>query len=247
MKWLCCLLFSLVCHICMAEPFNIYVKYHDDALKTHIHQFNDFLKNKGIFDKYNIQPFIKTYPLHTTLYLTHFESNSIPNVIEVLNGITKQWHQFDITTSKIYITDNNYVMIDVDYQQKKAGLNPELQMYSDMLVFDLYKLRDTQAPIPDWAKNIPSKQRAYKRYGSPNVFFEFSPHFTLMAKKFKDKQTAQAFHNDMQSLISEYRQRHPDEHITVKATQIGIGHVNHYGQITKEIAGFELPKSPLHA
>ncbi len=133
-------------------------------------------------------------------------------------------------------------MLDVDYKQQKNGLPPPLQECSDTLVFALSKMRDTKAPIPAWAKNYPIKQRAYLRYRSPNVFFEFSPHFTIMAKKFEDKETAQAFHDEVQYLIAQYRQQYPDNQKTIKSTQFGIGYVNQYGQITSEITGFSLQK-----
>lgn len=242
MKWLIGLLLSLSCQLCMAEQFNIYVTYEDSELKGYIQQFNGFLKSNGIFEKYDIQPFAEHYPLHTTLYLTHFESYSIPNVINVIQKVASNWYQFNITTTNLYITDNNYVMLDVAYQKRTSGLNPVLQIYSDKMVMALYQMRDTLAPIPDWAKGYPSKHRAYQRYGSPNVFFEFSPHFTLMAKQFKNKQTAQAFHDEVQALIKQYQQSYPEKHITLTATNIGLGYVNYYGQVTREITNFDLRK-----
>ncbi len=240
MKWLLCLVFSLYYQFCSAEQFNIYVKYDDAELKSNIQKFNAFLDARGIFKKYDIEPFLVHYPLHTTLYLTHFESYSIPNVINKIKNVTSQWHQFDITATDIYITDGNYVMLDVDDRLGDSGLNPTLQRYSDRMVFALHQIRDTSAPIPDWAKNYPPKQRAFQRYGSPNVLFEFSPHFTLMAKQFKDKQTAQAFHEEMTCLIEQYKKLNPHPPITLKSTSIGFGYVNQYGQITNEIINFEL-------
>lgn len=242
MKWLIIFLLGLTWQMGSADHLNIYVSYKDTGLKEHIQHFNRFLKDNGIFAKYNIQPFVDHYPLHTTLYLSQFESYRIPGVIDAINKNTSDWHEFDISTNDIYITDNNYVMLDVDYHRQNSGLNPVLQLYSDKMVFALYQMRDTQAPIPDWAQNIPGKQRAYQRYGSPNVFFEFSPHFTIMAKQFNNKETAKAFHDEVQLLIKEYQQRYPENHITVTASRIGLGYANKNGQITKEIANFPLQK-----
>ncbi|WP_367606259.1 2'-5' RNA ligase family protein [Legionella sp. W05-934-2] len=242
MKWLICVLFSIFCQFCQALPLNIYVSYEDNVLKEYIHHFTDYLKSNGIFEKYHIEPFIDRFPLHTTLYLADFESNHIADVTKIMTRVTANWHPFTIATAKIYITEGNYVMLDVDYQIQSNGLNPIIQNYSDEMVLAVHDLRNQNAPIPDWAKNYPSKQRAYQRYGSPNVFFELSPHFTLMAKKFKDSKTAQAFHDDVALLIQQYEQNNLETPIHLTAAHIGLGYVNEYGQITKEIERFGFGK-----
>jgi 2'-5' RNA ligase len=240
MKIIASILLCLFSTYCNALSINAYIKYEDTQLKKRIQHLNAFLEDKGIFEKYEIRPFIENYPLHTTLYLSEYETQTIPQIIKTAKRISTNWHQFTIKATTVSVTSGNYVMMDIELKPRQSGLNHIMQEYSDETVMELAKLRDTSAKIPDWAQNIPSKLHAFKRYGSPNVFFEFAPHFTLMAKTFKSQQTAKHFQDDMNYLLTQYEQSHPSNQLQIKALGLGLGYANEYGQVTQEITSFKL-------
>ncbi|WP_174905294.1 hypothetical protein [Legionella gratiana] len=85
---------------------------------------------------------------------------------------------------------------------------------------------------------MPEKRKAFLRYGSPNVFFEYSPHFTLMAKHFRNPSQAKQFQNEMSQLIQSYN----FPKILTQSSVIAMGYVDSFGQITQEIERIKLPK-----
>ena len=219
---------------------NIYLKYQEYRLYNHIQQFNHFLNSHDIFTKYAIKPFLGEYPLHTTLYLTDYEEKNIDSVLNSIAAIAKKTSTITSSTGKLVISSGNYVMLDVKINKQTNGQNHPIRQLSDKIVTKLQWLRDTKAEIPDWARNIPVKQEAFSRYGSPNVFLEFSPHFTLMGKNFNNLQIAKQFHDNVNQLITVYSQNSQNQPIYLKAIAIGIGFVDNYGQITEEIASYPL-------
>ena len=221
-----------------AMKVNVYLKYDDGLLKEKIHHFNQFLASHGVFKKYDIKPFIDYFPLHTTLYLTDYEPSSTQQVIHAVKNVSSHWSKLSTKTKQIYVA-GTYVMLDVGLVKQANGLNHVMQHYADELTMVLVPLRDTKSPIPDWAQSIPSKRAAFERYGSPNVFFEFAPHFTLMAKRL-DANTAKLFQQEINALIAQYDAANPMPDLTVEANQVGVGLVNDYGQVTEELASFDL-------
>ena len=132
--------------------------------------------------------------------------------------IATHWAPVSIKTTKIFVTEGNYVMLDLDNNQIN-GENPPLQQLSDAVALDLNLFRDTEAKIPDWAQSIPEKRKAFERYGSPNVFFEYNPHFSFMAKVFADPAQAKQFQQEITALIDQYS----FSEMKTKLVAIGIG------------------------
>ncbi|EEZ97021.1 conserved hypothetical protein [Legionella longbeachae D-4968] len=127
-------------------------------------------------------------------------------------------------------------MLDVDNSNQANGHNPELQRLSDQITMELTELRNFKAPTPGWTTSMPDKRKAFLRYGSPNVFFEYNPHFTLMAKHFIDPIQAKQFQQEMSQLIQSYK----FPKILSQSSVIAIGYVDSFGQITQEIQRINL-------
>jgi hypothetical protein len=218
-----------------AKQVNVYLKFDEHELSQSIRAFNTYLDDNYIFSKYEIQPFLDQHPLHITLYLAAFTDDHIPMIKERVAEIAAHSTPVPIKTTKLVVTEGNYVMLDLDNNQIK-GKNLPLQQLSDLITLNLNLLRDTDAKIPDWAQSIPGKRKAFERYGSPNVFFEYSPHFSLMAKVFSDSTQAKQFQQEMAMLIDQY----PFPESITTSFAIGIGYVNAFGQITEELAVYPL-------
>lgn len=241
MKSLAAVWLLLICQLSCAHQVNIYVTYHVSELRPAIEKFNHFLQKKGVFTKYDVTPFLGRYPLHTTLYLTDFPQKNLKSVSQRVRQLANQTAPFTIRTAHLSIGNGNYVMLDVSSPSLLNRQHNQLQNLSDAVVEQLHDLRNKQARIPDWAKHDARKRQSFAHYGSPNVFSEFSPHFTLMAKQFPSKQINEEFNQTLRALITDYQKRYPNQHLWIQATGIGIGYVNQYGQITQEIASFKFP------
>jgi hypothetical protein len=127
-------------------------------------------------------------------------------------------------------------MLDVDMSKQPNGENHPLQQLSDEVIMKLSHLRDFNAPIPIWAESIPEKKKAFNFYGSPNVFFEFSPHFSLLAKNFSTLEEQINFQKEMKQLVQEYNFKA----ISTEAAVIGIGYSDDFGQVIEEIEQYHL-------
>jgi hypothetical protein len=242
------LIFSLILLIinisANAVQLNVYLRYDECLLREKISHFNQFLAQHDFFTHHKITPFLDKFPLHTSLYLADFKNAAINELIDKVDAHAKQFKLFSINTSNFIVTSGNYLMLNVKLAKDENSLNHPLQGFCDQLALDLHTLRDPFAKIPDWALTIPSKKAAFKRYGSPNVFFEFSPHFTLMAKKFTDKRKAKRFVHELQTLIDLYVRRYDNQVLELSPSAIAIGYVDEYGQIIKEIHSIKLIASP---
>lgn len=237
-------IFTFLCLILLSnqitsQQLNVYLKYQSPELNQQIKLFNQFLTEHGVFKKYNIEPFIEKYPLHTTLYLTDYPPINISVMTEAIARASQNLPKLETKTGGFFVTTGNYVMLDVDLSKQSDGNNAVMQQLSDKLVLALSSQRDFDAKIPDWAQSIPSKRKAFERYGSPNVFFEFSPHFTLMAKNFSNPDTVTQFQNELRQLIEDYAARYGKTKVSIISHEIGIGTVNEFGQVTKELASID--------
>lgn len=225
----------LVTFSAYAKKVNVYLLFDAPELHQSIQEFNLYLKKNKLLTRYQIEPFLTHHPLHITLFLADYPEEHIKELQKRVSKIAKHWHPIQIKTSQI-VTAGGYVMLDIDNTNRTNGQNPELQRLSDEITMELTELRDFNAPIPNWATSIIEKRKAFLRYGSPNVFFEYSPHFTLMAKHFIDPTQAKQFQQEMSQLIQSYN----FSKILTQSSVIGIGYVNSFGQITQEIQRIKL-------
>ncbi|KGP62718.1 hypothetical protein EP47_13510 [Legionella norrlandica] len=219
-----------------AKEINVYLLFEEPGLHQSVKEFNSYLEKNDILKRYQIEPFLEHHPLHITLFLADYSEPSIEELKHRVSLIAKHWHPIAIKTTNLLITAGNYVMLDVDNSKQHNGLNSELQRMSDDVTMRLTELRNFGAKIPDWAESIPEKKKAFIHYGSPNVFFEYSPHFSLMAKNFSDPSQSQEFHKELSELIQTYY----FPKMQSKSHIIAMGYVDSYGQITQEIARFTL-------
>ncbi len=234
---LSCILISALLFInnVVAKDLNIFVGFDDKVLKSEIQEFNQCLEKTQILSRYEIEPFITHFPLHITLYLSSFEEYKWPQVMEKVNAISHNWSSFSLKTTGVYLSQSNYVMLDIEFNTEFTE-QPILQQLSDATVLELNNDRDFNAPIPPWAESIPVKKKAFAHYGSPNVFFEFSPHFTLFAKTFDDPNIEKEFRLDMKAALSQCI----IDPVLLKAQFIGVGEVDEFGQVTHTLGEFPL-------
>ncbi|WP_298626968.1 2'-5' RNA ligase family protein [uncultured Legionella sp.] len=230
------LIVILLPSVLYAKDINVYLRFDEPILYKSIKQFNDYLENKGIFSRYHLKPFLEHHPLHITLYLASYHESQLDKIKLRVAHMAEQSQRIEAKTTQIYLTLGNYVMLDLDMNSPHSDATRMLQKLSDVLTIQLSELRDFNAKIPDWAETIPVKKRAFLRYGSPNVFFEFSPHFTLMAKNFEDKEEERRFQKEMSQLIQDY----DFPNLMVESASIGIGYVDNFGQVTEELCSYPL-------
>ncbi|KTD59013.1 2'-5' RNA ligase family protein [Legionella shakespearei] len=219
-----------------AKDINVYLRFDDSKLYQEIKKFNNFLDSKGVFSRYQIEPFQDHHPSHITLYLATYPEEHKEEIKMQVASFAKKKRPVQVIARHLSVTAGNYVMLDLDMGKQESGENHPVQRLSDEMVMRLTNLRDFNAKIPVWAESIPEKKKAFMNYGSPNVFFEFNPHFSLMAKNFDDPKEQARFQKEMTQLVAEYD--FPD--VLTESSAIGIGYVNSFGQVTEEIASYPL-------
>jgi len=144
----------------------------DYRLTRALAQWIDKAKHVPVFEKYGFQWFVGHYPLHVTLYMSEFPKEHYPFVKQSAQHLAQEAEALCISTGALSLTASGWIMMDVERDDA-------LQCLSDKAVLKLSAYRDKQASIPPWATSIPGKVKAFARYGSPNVFFEFDPHMSI--------------------------------------------------------------------
>lgn len=218
------------------RDINIYLKFSDD-ISNQISGFNKHLQEQGLLEKYSIVPFIKNHGVHLSLYLTTYDTDSLPLLKEALRKISLKMHKFKIKTLSIESSASNFVMLEVVNSKYSDGSNNLLQVYSDMVVDEFQNLRYKKSEIPGWADSFPAKKRAFELYGSPNVYMQFAPHFSILALD-KLPSDEKEYLSDMQKAVETYK----FSPVEADAEFVGIGYVDKNGQLTEEIALFPLSR-----
>ncbi len=163
---------------------------------------------------------LESFPLqgfqtHCTLYMTQYPVDSMEKVAAIVSEIASNTRAFEIKSTGLEITSGSWFFMNLDR-------NPSLQALSDATVEKLAALRSPSNFVPDWAKDNPTKVECITRYGSPNVYTEFNPHLTLLAKSDEGK-----LKNFMEKhTISSFTQP-----ITGKVIAIGLGIADFNGQM----------------
>ncbi len=206
------------------QEYGVYVEPTSEVT-DYIQNFNSYVSKKGIFDKYNLKPFLdRDFPVHITLYLTSFDEKDISNIEKKLVHISNNQAPFSIQTTDIIADHSGYVMLNIKD-------NSDLQRLSNRTVSSLFKYRNHDYPMPSWVEYHPAKMESFKQYGSPNTFDEFNPHFTLMAFDFENDNQREEFLEDMTAAIIEYKQ----QTIDAKVDRVGFGKVEKHGQIVEKL------------
>ncbi|MGQ4005226.1 2'-5' RNA ligase family protein [Francisellaceae bacterium CB300] len=196
----------------------------DNSATTYINKFNNQLANDGLLEKYNVLPFSKNHPTHLSLYITSFNKKSIDKITDIVKNISNDTKPFDITTNYITVGKSGFVMLDVNDSER-------LQYLSNTTVTKLSKYRDKDYPMPNWVKYYPEKEISFNKYGTPNAFEQFDPHFSILAKSLKNDKIKQTFVDDFNKAIRIFNPK-PKK---FKIIGIGFGEVDNNGQITKTI------------
>lgn len=115
------------------------------------------------------------YQVHCTLYMTQYTPDKSGVVQGIVASLAQTVRPFPVTAAGISATKDFWLFINLDK-------NRNLQTLSDTVVQQLCNHRFPSDFIPDWVKQYPQKLEYVTKYGSPNVFAEFEPHLTLLAK-----------------------------------------------------------------
>ncbi|MCX5774618.1 MAG: hypothetical protein NTX05_08495 [Fusobacteria bacterium] len=218
------------------RDINVFLQF-TPQIANQISDFNQVLTTQGMWSKYATEPLINTHSVHLTLYLTTYNTKSLPEIIKIVKEDAKSMKQFAVSTSSIQASTSNYVMLFVNNSKNPDGTNNLMQVYSDRLVGGLSPIRYLQASIPAWASSIPDKEAAYKLYGSPNVYTQFSPHFSILVANVPSANES-TFISDMNGCILNDN----FQPVTATAVSIGVGYADVNGQVTQILANFPLKK-----
>lgn len=188
-----------------------------DNLETMAAKAGDALKKEEQLDAY---PSIG-YQVHCTLYMTQYAPEKVAVVQGIVASIAETVKPFPVTAAGISATKDFWLFINLDK-------NRNLQTLSDTVVQQLCGHRFPSDFIPDWVKQYPQKLEYVTKYGSPNVFAEFEPHLTLLAKSDPVK-------------VGGFVKRHADNPEFGSPKQgkivgIGLGIADRAGQIKKPLA-----------
>ncbi|MFC3025386.1 2'-5' RNA ligase family protein [Vibrio zhugei] len=189
-----------------ATSIDVFAMPSDSVVKT-MQQTSDTLHSYGIDSFYR-----QGKPVHITLYLTEFPSSAQEKITQIVQRFAKTQAPFPITASGVTVTKGHWAFIDV---KRSAAL----QRLADEITLALEPLRVSDPTMPDWVKAYPNKQAAFERYGSPNVFQNFTPHLTLVGGETNPNlaKFAKAMH------------QHPP-YVQGKIVGIGVGITDKWGQ-----------------
>ncbi|ASQ44832.1 2'-5' RNA ligase family protein [Legionella clemsonensis] len=215
-----------------SQSVNVYLKFSPDnnALKL-IKDFNRYLGKNKIFSHYRLTPFLVAHPLHLTLYLTNYNPKHLPQISQRIQRIAKQTKPIIVKTGKIEISSSRYTMLSISNSKP-------LQALSNKVVIQLMAFRDQRTPIPSWVKNNAAKRLSFLRFGSPNVFANFSPHFSIFAADHLTSKDAKKLQEALTPLLNQFNSK--KSALDAQAIAIGIGLADAQGQIMQELYAFPL-------
>jgi transposase-like protein len=208
---------------------NVYLKLEpNNEVISLIKHFNSILDQYKLLKTYKIKPFLTTYPLHITLYLSNYKKKQLPQLFREVKMLTQREQAVAIITDQLNISSNAYVMLEI----KKSTL---LQNLSNKVVARLSSLRDKESSIPSWASDDLHRVALFKQWGSPSIYAYFQPHFSIIDPKHLSPEQIKTLIEQLKKLVI-----HLSFQAISTANTIGIGIANAQGQITEELASFEL-------
>jgi 2'-5' RNA ligase len=170
----------------------------------------------ALYQEQGLEAFpLKGYQVHCTLYMTQYPEGSKDNVLAKVEELASRTSEFSVNSTGLAITSGNWFFMNIER-------NRNLQTLSDAVVEALAPLRAKSNYIPEWAKEFPNKVEYIAKYGSPNVYSEFNPHLTFLAKSELEK-------------LQKFTQKHAESDfakvIAGKIVAIGAGIADRDGQI----------------
>lgn len=224
---ICLMFFGISCH---AESLNVYLKIPKNTfLVEKAQECNRLIESKMLEKNQDYVPFNQKFPTHITLYLFNAPKKQVPHIKNLLKNFLTGHPSITLLSDRCQITSSGFAMLNIKSTEA-------LSSFSEGVVRLLYVFRDKTSLIPLWAESLPKKRMMFKRYGSPNVFSEFSPHISLGVLNLSYKKL-----QDLQKMFSENKQN--NSHQSQKPTEIlevGLGITNNEGQIIKELASYQL-------
>lgn len=200
----------------------------DNNINTRIEQVNSVFNQSGIYQKYQIKPFINGHKIHLTMYLTDYDNSQLPLIESIVADIARSTKKVAFYDNGISLKKSNFLMLDVSN-------NIELQRLSDKITAELMNYRDKGSQIPVWAKSDPVKVGMFDHYGSPNVFDGFDPHFSIFAAQISSEDQV-AFSNEINKQIK----KNDFKVQSYQINSIGIGITDSNGQVIKLINTYDL-------
>jgi 2'-5' RNA ligase len=159
----------------VTRKFNVFV-YFSEPIENHARAVSQALKSgEGL----------ETFPqlgfqIHCTLYMTRYAPDQETEVREFIASLSRSIHPFPVTTTGLHVTKDNWLFLNLERDRN-------LQTLCDSVVRALAPLRAPAQSVPDWLAAYPEKMEFFKEYGSPNVFSQFEPHLTLLARSDGEK------------------------------------------------------------
>jgi len=167
------------------------------------------------------------YQVHCTLYMTQYPEGSKDKVLGMIEELASNTREFAVNSTGLEITSGDWYFMNIER-------NRNLQTLSDTIVEMLAPMRAKSDYIPDWAKEFPTKVEYISKYGSPNVYSEFNPHLTFLAKSDAEK-------------LQRFNKKHADSAfakvIGGSIVAIGAGIADRDGQIKEPWKIFPLKKA----
>ncbi|OGK12242.1 MAG: hypothetical protein A2W80_02335 [Candidatus Riflebacteria bacterium GWC2_50_8] len=183
---------------------------------------------KALQEEEGLEAFpVKGYQTHCTLYMTQYPLGMQNEVLAKIEALASGTKEFAVNSTGLEITSGNWFFMNIER-------NSSLQKLSDTLVEQLAPLRAKSDYVPDWAKEFPTKVEYISKYGSPNVYSEFNPHLTFLAKSDAEK-------------LQRFTGKHADSDfakiIAGHVVAIGAGLADRDGQIKEPWKIFPLQKA----
>ena len=183
---------------------------------------------KALKEEEGLEAFpILGYQTHCTLYMTQYPAGTQDKVLGMIEELASNTREFSVNSTGLEITSGSWYFMNIDR-------NRNLQTLSDSVVEMLAPMRAKSDFIPDWAKEFPTKVEYISKYGSPNVYSEFNPHLTFLARSDEEK-------------LQRFNKKHADSDfakvIGGSVVAIGAGIADHNGQIKEPLKIFPLKKA----
>lgn len=169
---------------------------------------------------------LRGFQTHCTLYLTQYPEGNKDDVLAKVEELASNTREFAINSAGLEITSGGWYFMSIER-------NSNLQKLSDTVVEMLSPMRAKSDYIPGWAKEFPTKVEYISKYGSPNVYSEFNPHLTFLARSDEEK-------------LQKFTNKHSDSDfakvIPGSVVAIGVGVADSDGQIKEPWKIFPLQK-----
>ncbi|GAM03667.1 2'-5' RNA ligase family protein [Novosphingobium sp. MBES04] len=164
------------------------------------------------------------HAVHATLYLTQYPQGSEERLIAAIAALAREQTRIPLVISGAERTPSDWLFLTLE---RSAAL----QRLADLVTRAAEPLRDHAVEPPEWMEAYPDKLPVFERYGSPNVFAQFDPHLTLLARETSP---------ELDTFMAQAKADPP--HAEGMVEGIGIGRVDADGQIVETLAEFRFPR-----